>query len=652
MFLIVKTNAQSCGTHLDETSRAYLEATKEARMRYTFNPPANRAPLLIRIQPHVITRFDFSGGISQESLDRELRQLNAFFAPMDVRFEMCESNLIRRDEFFDFDRSSEGELVQNNKPNVINIYFASTITSGETEICGYTYFPGRINNAVFMANACASNGTTLAHELGHYFSLYHTHGKTNTGTTDELVSRTNCEIAGDDLCDTPADPNLSGKVNGSCTYIGTDRDANNQEFTPDVRNIMSYSIDRCMNFLSPQQYARMRFTLENHWQELLEESPECEVFSIDDCSLTVSNTDISGFGSFAYAIRCANLRAGADTITFELPENARINLIDGLPRIIDDSTFIDGTLSGGGQITLNAQKIGIGAGDVNVIRIDAKNVQVKGIRFEHFLRQEINGLASVSVIQVEDGAENFLIEGNTFDQTLVAMRIGRAFGLIQDNIINRNAMGIRFLQLAKGVNVRRNSISCNSEGALEFESETTLRLIPDAPSIMEANKAQVSGKSEANASIDLFQQNIIDCSFGSCQGVYIGSTTADASGNWTIKAPIELLGNYTATATLNKGGNLLTSELAECRQALADQKIWIYPNPSDGEFTLEMNAWTNTPFEIEVFDLMGRKIQVLSLDKRNKYKKETIDLKHLGPGHYILRTEIEEEASTQRIVIQ
>ncbi|MEM9896947.1 MAG: T9SS type A sorting domain-containing protein [Bacteroidota bacterium] len=110
-----------------------------------------------------------------------------------------------------------------------------------------------------MDNACAMNGSTLPHEIGHYFSLYHTHGKTNNGTTDELVDGTNCADTGDDICDTPADPNLSGKVqNSNCAYTGTDTDANGAAFVPNTRNIMSYSTKACRDEFSTGQYERIR----------------------------------------------------------------------------------------------------------------------------------------------------------------------------------------------------------------------------------------------------------------------------------------------------------------------------------------------------------------------------------------------------------
>ena len=126
-----------------------------------------------------------------------------------------------------------------------------------------------------MANSCTTNGSTLPHEIGHFFFLYHTHGTTNTGTTDEVVIRpgeesvgcvepdctptaANCDTNGDRLCDTEADPNVSGKVDGSdCSYTENETDVNGDAFRPDPTNIMSYSTKACRTLFSDGQYSRM-----------------------------------------------------------------------------------------------------------------------------------------------------------------------------------------------------------------------------------------------------------------------------------------------------------------------------------------------------------------------------------------------------------
>ncbi|MDX1409477.1 MAG: PKD domain-containing protein, partial [Saprospiraceae bacterium] len=102
-------------------------------------------------------------------------------------------------------------------------------------------------------------GSSLLHEIGHYFGLLHTHGITNSMPTDELVDYSNCLTAGDDVCDTPAEPNLQGLVDSNCVYTGSLVDNAGLPFDPDPYNVMSYAPKPCRTQITPNQYDRMSY---------------------------------------------------------------------------------------------------------------------------------------------------------------------------------------------------------------------------------------------------------------------------------------------------------------------------------------------------------------------------------------------------------
>lgn len=213
----------------------------------------------IPIKAHIIRHSDGSGGLSISELNSAIGNLNTIYAEAYMEFFLCDGiNYINEDALCDFKKGDEKVLIETNNVNgLINIYFTDSIeNSSEEGICGYSDNAGR-NDVIVMKTDCATNGSSLAHEMGHFFSLIHTHGPNNTKTT-ELVDGSNCDTDGDGICDTPADPTLSTtSVNNFCQYTGNETDANGYKYTPDTNNIMSYSRKGCRNLFTPQQLARM-----------------------------------------------------------------------------------------------------------------------------------------------------------------------------------------------------------------------------------------------------------------------------------------------------------------------------------------------------------------------------------------------------------
>jgi len=251
--------SQVCGTIATKEQIDFMDSF---RGNSSSTGRSNSITVKIPIQFHSVTRDDGTGGLTNSQANNILSNLNSYYSNSNIEFFFnSDINYIPNSEEYDWTGSEGAVAASNDVGGVINIYFFNSINSNGTPLCGYTRFPPS-SDRVFVRYDCVIGGTTLEHELGHYFTLYHTHGTTNTGTTDELVDGSNCSSAGDRLCDTPADPNLSGNVN-NCIYIGTATDANGDLYNPQVENIMSYAPDECTDLFTAGQYDRIRNGFEN-----------------------------------------------------------------------------------------------------------------------------------------------------------------------------------------------------------------------------------------------------------------------------------------------------------------------------------------------------------------------------------------------------
>ena len=87
------------------------------------------------------------------------------------------------------------------------------------------------------------------------------------------------------------------------------------------------------------------------------------------------------------------------------------------------------------------------------------------------------------------------------------------------------------------------------------------------------------------------------------------------------------------------------------KSALQSEKLRIYPNPSDGIFTIEINKTESNKISVEILDITGKLVY------RNDYPvlgtmKETIDLQNLNKGMYFLRIMEGDKISTMKLMFR
>lgn len=199
---------------------------------------------------------------NQQELTDGIDGIHLAFKDICVTFEICETRIIDNFQYYDLDTATElSELmVKYYEKNRINMFIVNS-----TSIPGSFASLGGIGT-VDRGLICMEKGSgpgTYVHEMGHYFGLPHTFEGAGTPGA-ELVDGSNCLTAGDEICDTPADPYPSGSVDANCKFIGMTQDANGDYYTPDVGNPMSYypGICKCNKF-THDQYWKMANTYLN-----------------------------------------------------------------------------------------------------------------------------------------------------------------------------------------------------------------------------------------------------------------------------------------------------------------------------------------------------------------------------------------------------
>lgn len=247
--------SEDCGTPLPTPQ--VIEANETFIKNYKKKPSLISPAIVIPIKAHIIRNTNGTGGLSLTVLNDAINTMNLQFAALNMSFSICGPiHYIDNTALYSLNVDTEdSELVKNNVHDALNIYFVNTLTSGSSTLYGISAFPSsdRNENRMIMANGATSNGTTLGHEMGHFWNLYHTH-ETYLGA--ERVNGSNCTTAGDQVCDTPADPCCYFYNQSTCTYTGTGLDANGEPYNPQLTNLMSY-YHACRNTLTSGQIERM-----------------------------------------------------------------------------------------------------------------------------------------------------------------------------------------------------------------------------------------------------------------------------------------------------------------------------------------------------------------------------------------------------------
>ena len=130
-----------------------------------------------------------------------LTELNEKYREYNIQFKSLGIGNINNSNFTNikfFDGKAVELFSTNNHWNAIDIYIADSL--------GYPGLANGVHTKELVINTEYALSNILIHEMGHCLNLLHTH---SVKFGKELVDGSNSETAGDQIRDTPADPDLS-----------------------------------------------------------------------------------------------------------------------------------------------------------------------------------------------------------------------------------------------------------------------------------------------------------------------------------------------------------------------------------------------------------------------------------------------------------
>ncbi|MEK7257657.1 MAG: hypothetical protein AAB316_23070, partial [Bacteroidota bacterium] len=218
-----------------EVKRQMLENREEMR-DYIFD---RSAVTYVPVRFYLVAKTDGTGRNSERLALRALCLLNEHYLDQNIQFYLKEFKYPNHTTIYNNSMSNSGwnalKTQVNSNYNAINIFI---VDEAGGDAAAYYQPPATGQNKadwIVCAGEYADDTRVLAHEVGHFFSLPHTfngwepsggwdatiHGNPvgtwapDGQTLNEFVDGTNCQTAGDAICDTPADYMFPS---ANCTY--------------------------------------------------------------------------------------------------------------------------------------------------------------------------------------------------------------------------------------------------------------------------------------------------------------------------------------------------------------------------------------------------------------------------------------------------
>jgi len=279
LFFFQIVSAQWCAT--DQAAlQPFLDANLKAMV------PAERGAVkYVPVTFHLVANTAGAGRVEEENVLKQVLNFNTSYADQNVIFYIDHFNYFDNDAVYNMPSSTlaRTQMRLRKDNNSINIFICNTADDGSGPGVTLAYYDPQEDWIVTRKNEVNVASKTLSHEVGHFFSLAHTHAGwdcfpftltdyTNPVNVDytkacddqgsgslliELHDRSNCATAGDKICDTPEDYNLGLFYDPGCTQNTVIKDKNGEVITPMITNYMSYYSDCDTNQFTATQKTLM-----------------------------------------------------------------------------------------------------------------------------------------------------------------------------------------------------------------------------------------------------------------------------------------------------------------------------------------------------------------------------------------------------------
>lgn len=246
-----------CGISLADAAKIQqrLTANKDLLAEGMVSP---RDIIYVPVKFHLVADNNGNGRASDDDVLEQMCALEADFAGTNIRFFIRNGfNYIDNTSVYERHYQTAGSimLIQRDR-NALNVFLVDDASPSPQSDGVAGYYSVSRDWIVLDKREVEGATSALAHEIGHFFSLLHTHYGWDEdpwsaeihgnpaptispgGIPTERMDRNNCEESGDYICDTP--PDYNGQNWLDCDYQLGAQDPNGALIDPDETNFMGY----------------------------------------------------------------------------------------------------------------------------------------------------------------------------------------------------------------------------------------------------------------------------------------------------------------------------------------------------------------------------------------------------------------------------